>query len=68
MDNCVNYKIPITNVESANNEDTTLDSLWCEYESILSELGKQGVKKDAVLLMRLTSVTFDLGIYNPSPP
>lgn len=42
--------------------------LYQEYLGLINKLKEQGVRKDVSLLMRLTIVMIDLGIYKPSPP
>lgn len=42
--------------------------LYKEYIELLTKLKSQGSRKDVALLMRLTIVMFDLGLYVPSPP
>jgi len=49
-------------------EDPALLSLWEEYNALVSTLRKQGIRQDVALLMRLTVVMIDLGLYCPSAP
>ena len=42
--------------------------LWLEYEALVNTLRKQGRRQSPELLMRLTVVMMDLGLYRPSPP
>jgi len=54
---------------SSNTEDSDLIAeLWKEYKTLAGVLIKQGTRKDPALLMRLTVVMMDLGLYQPSPP
>ena len=55
-------------VAAENTEDPALKSLREEYNALVSTLRKQGSRKDVALLMRLTEVMIDLGLYCPSAP
>ena len=52
----------------SKNDSDLIAGLWEEYKAIVNTLKKQGVRQDPVLLMRLTVVMMDLGLYRPSPP
>ena len=54
-------------VIAEDTEDPALKSLE-EYNALVSTLRKQGSRKDVALLMRLTEVMIDLGLYCPSAP
>jgi hypothetical protein len=55
--------------DSVYEEDSDLVAgLWEEYKFIVNTLRKQGSRQEPVLLMRLTVVMIDLGLYQPSPP
>jgi len=49
-------------------DSDSIARLWKEYKVIVNTLKKQGDRQDPVLLMRLTVVMMDLGLYRPSPP
>ena len=55
-------------VAAEDTEEPALKSLREEYNALVSTLRKQGIRKDVALLMRLTVVMIDLGLYSPSPP
>ncbi len=55
-------------VIAKDTEDPALLSLREEYNALVSTLRKQGSRKDVALLMRLTVVMIDLGLYCPSAP
>ena len=50
-------------------EDTDpMADLRREHKSLVDELREQGRRQDPALLLRLTVVKIDLGLYRPSPP
>ena len=54
---------------NANAADPELMAdLYREYRFLVHELRKQKYRQDAALLLRLTIVMMDLGLYQPSPP
>jgi len=68
MDTYANHIIATTNDTATDTESPVLRSLWREYESTVSTLKKRESRNDAALLMRLTLLMFDLGLYHPSAP
>jgi len=55
--------------DSVYEEDSDLVAgLWEEYKFIVNTLKKQGPRREPALLIRLTIVMIDLGLYQPMPP
>lgn len=49
-------------------EPISIADLQREYDQLVHTLSRQRTQQDPALLMRLTIVMMDLGLYQPSPP
>ena len=57
--------------KTGTNETTLADlnlDLYQEYVELVRNLKQQGLRRDVAMMMRLTVVMLDLGIYQPSAP